>query len=181
MYTRNNFPNKRENEVVLMFLRRHWIVLAKLMVMSVAMCFMPVIIYFAILNYTTMWDSASFNGIFILLASAFYLFVLLFTFSNFIDYYLDVWIVTDMRVVNIEQRGLFARTISENDLAKVQDVTSDVKGLVATFLKYGDVFIQTAAEKERFVFKQVPNPDEIARKISNLAQGVQKKVGADLG
>lgn len=164
-----------------MFLRRHWIILLKLFLLSASMCFIPVIVYYSILNYFTWWDNVAFTGLFILLASAFYLFILLFTFSNFIDYYLDVWIVTNMRVINIEQRGLFARTISENDLAKIQDVTSDVKGLVATFLKYGDVFVQTAGEKERFLFKQVPNADEVARKISNLAQGVQKKEGADMG
>jgi hypothetical protein len=98
----------------------------------------------------------------------------MFSFANFIDYYLDVWIVTNERVINIEQKGLFSREVSEKELHKMQDITSDVDGFWATMLNYGDVYIQTAGEKERFVFKHIPFADEVARRISNLVSEYQK-------
>lgn len=174
MYSRHHFPNQKEGEHVLMFLRRHWISLFKILVMCGAMALLPTLIYWGGVNYTTIWDSSAFEAIFVLLTSAYYLFILLFTFTNFLDYYLDVWIVTNKRVINIEQKGLFSRVVSENELSRIQDVTSEIKGITGTFLKYGTVFVQTAAEKERFEFKQVPHADEVARKISNLAQNVQR-------
>ncbi len=79
-------------------------------------------------------------------------------FLMWIDYWLDVWIVTDQRVVNIEQKGLFSRHVSELHFHTVQDVTSKVQGLIPTLLNYGDVEVQTAAEKTRFLFRRVPDP-----------------------
>ncbi|MEK7203085.1 MAG: PH domain-containing protein, partial [Patescibacteria group bacterium] len=52
----------------------------------------------------------------------------------------------------------------------VQDITSEMKGIFGTFFNFGDVYIQTAGEKERFIFRQIPNPNEVVRKISNLAE-----------
>jgi hypothetical protein len=39
--------------------------------------------------------------------SAYYLFAWLFFFFSFIDYYLDVWIITSERIIDIQQNGFF--------------------------------------------------------------------------
>lgn len=92
----------------------------------------------------------------------------LFFFTEFIDYYLDVWIVTNDRIVNIEQQGLFSRTISELDLYQIQDVTSEVSGIVKSAFNFGNVHIQTAGNVQRFVFKSIPNPHEVRKHIVDL-------------
>jgi hypothetical protein len=89
-------------------------------------------------------------------------------FVVWIDYYLDVWIVTTKRIVNIEQVGLFNRQISELEHSKIQDVTSEVKGFLPTFFQYGYVYVQTAAEKARFTFKQIPDPVWVRNIIMQL-------------
>lgn len=111
----------------------------------------------------------------VLVLSIYYLFIWLFLYNQFIDYYLDVWVVTNKRVINIEQENLFARTISIKELYKLQDVTSEVEGIFPTFLKYGNVYIQTAGEKERFVFEQVPNASKIAERVIELVQKEKSK------
>ena len=174
MYSRQHFPNQKPNEHVLMFMRRHWIAVVKIIGTSLCLAAVPVFFYINVLNFTNMFDSETFSALMILLASAFYLFVILYTFSNFVDYYLDVWIVTNQRIINIEQHGLFARVVSEKDLGRMQDITSDVRGFLGTLLNYGNVHIQTAGETERFVFKQVPFADEAARRISNLVSEYRK-------
>jgi len=133
----------------------------------------PLVIYLSLAK-TELLQSEMYYAVFILLSSAYYLFIVLFTFTNFVDYYLDVWIVTNMRIINIEQKGLFSRVISEKDLDIMQDVTSDVSGFLSTLLEYGDVFIQTAAETERFIFKEVPFAQEVSRRISNLVSEYKK-------
>lgn len=157
-----------------MFLRRHWIAVLQIISVTLALAAIPVIFYIVMLNYTSFLDSELFSTLLTLLLSAFYLFVVLYAFSNFVDYYLDVWIVTNQRIINIEQHGLFARVISEKDLGRMQDITSAIEGFLPTLLNYGDVHIQTAGEKERFVFRQVPFADEVSRRISNLVTEYQK-------
>jgi len=106
--------------------------------------------------------------------SLYYLFTLLSYFHNFIDYHLDIWIVTDQRVISIEQNGLFNRVVSELNIGRIQDVTSEMKGKVQTFLHYGQVHIQTAGEAERFVFEEVPQPDKVAQVILQVHDRVAK-------
>lgn len=77
------------------------------------------------------------------------------------DFFLDVWVLTDQRVIAIEQRGLFARTVSEFDLSRIQDVTIEVHGIIPTMFNYGDLVARTASEQESFIFKQVGRPHEV--------------------
>ena len=106
----------------------------------------------------------------ILLVSAYYLMLWLFFITRFIDHHLDIYLVTTHRVLDVAQKGMFSRTVSELDLSRVQDVTSEVKGMLRTILNYGDVFIQTASEKERFVFEEVAHPDDIRKRILELVE-----------
>ena len=113
--------------------------------------------------------------ILILGMSIYYLFTILFFFHSFVDFYLDVWIITNKRIINIEQMGLFARIISEQKLSRVQDVTSEVKGILETIFGFGHVFIQTAGEEQRFNFWQVPNAHDIAREIHEVVDKYKKE------
>ncbi len=174
MYSRRHFPNQKPNEHVLLFLRRHWIVVLKILFINTLLALIPIIFFIITLNYTTLFESDTVKALTTIIVSAYYLFVILYAFTNFVDYYLDVWMVTNQRVINIEQKGLFSRVVSEKDLGRMQDITSDVDGFWATVLKFGNVHIQTAGEKERFVFKQVPFADEVSRRISNLVSEYQK-------
>jgi len=84
-------------------------------------------------------------------------------FMEWIDYYLDVWIVTTDRVLDIELLGFFRREVSEFKLSRVQDVTVNIHGFLATTINYGDVHIQTAGALRQFIFRQIPNPHEVRR------------------
>lgn len=106
----------------------------------------------------------------ILLGSAYLLLVTVFFHALFVDYYLDIWIVTNDRIVDIQQSGLFKRTVAELDLKQVQDVTSQTIGIFGTFFNYGTVGIQTAGAKQKFDFQNVANPHEIRGELLKLAE-----------
>ena len=61
---------------------------------------------------------------------------------------------------------------------RIQNATSEVHGIISTFLDYGDVYIQTAGTKQRSVFKKVPHPAETRKKILILVKEIKhfKKV-----
>jgi hypothetical protein len=104
----------------------------------------------------------------------YYLAIWEFFFTEFVSYYLDLWIITNDRLIGIEQEALFARTVAELDLYKIQDITSEVKGIFPTIFNFGNVFIQTAAEEGRFHLKNVPDPHNLRRKIMDLAEEDRK-------
>ena len=104
------------------------------------------------------------------LLNTFLLFIWLYAFLVWVDYYFDVWIITSQRIVNIEQKGLFNREVSELQFSRIQDVTSVVDGFIPTILNFGDVYVQTAAEEERFVFRQIPDPYTIKDMVMQLSR-----------
>jgi len=108
------------------------------------------------------------------LGSIYYLGIWLFFFSTVLDYYLDIWVLTNDRLIAVEQEGLFSRTISEMDLWLVQDVTSEIKGIGATIFSYGKLSVQTAGKEERFHFEDCHNPNAIRQKILALAEEDRK-------
>ena len=101
-------------------------------------------------------------------------------FYEWTDYYLDVWIITNERIINIEQQGLFSRIISEQRLFRIQDVTSEVTGVLPTIFKYGNVYVQTAAEKERFSFEQIPDPNGVRDIIIKLAEVDRERMAKEI-
>jgi uncharacterized membrane protein YdbT with pleckstrin-like domain len=109
------------------------------------------------------------------------LFVWNFFFILWLDYYLDAWIVTNERIINIEQRGFFNREISELKLTKIQDVTSEIIGVIPTLLDYGNIYVQTAGEKERFAFCQIPHPNRVKNIIVQLQEKEEKEEEKELG
>lgn len=115
-----------------------------------------------------------------LLMAIYYLGIWIFFFSQFTDYYLDINIVTNDRIIDINQKGLFGRSIAELDLTRVQDVHSEIKGIIPTLLSYGSVEIQTAANEENFHFEQVPHPHKVRQRILELAALDRKREAREI-
>ena len=182
MINLRKLPNQQRGEKTHLFLRRHWITVIGILLQLIVLLSLPIII--GILLYAGGFPILSSNfwtPFFAVLASTYLLLVLLIIMTEFTDYYLDTWIVTSERIMNIEHHGLFSRIISEMHLNLVQDVTSETHGVLAFFLSYGDVHIQTAGERQRFVFKSVDNPDDVKRRIVKLVQDDKRRHGNAAG
>lgn len=162
-----HFPSQRPNEHVLLLLRRHWTVLAKhIFRLVVSLIVPPVVLSFLYIYVGFELDPTAVLYVFMVLAlSLYYLFAFLAYFHDFVDYHLDVWIVTDQRVVSVEQSGLFKRVTSELNILQIQDVTSEISGKIQTFLDFGHVYIQTAGSEARFTFEEVHHPSEVSKVI----------------
>lgn len=90
--------------------------------------------------------------------------------ENFLSWFFNVYIVTNERVVDIDFHNFLYREISDADLDKIQDITIKGSGLGAAIFHYGDILIQTAAEKEEFEFLAVPQPEIVSRVIRELIE-----------
>ena len=98
----------------------------------------------------------------------------LFFFVRFIDYYLDLWIITNDRIVDIEQHNLFSRSVTELDLFRIQDVTADMHGFFATIFNYGNVLVKTASSNTHIIFYNVSQPNRIREHLIHLSEEDRK-------
>ncbi|HOX60517.1 MAG TPA: PH domain-containing protein [Candidatus Magasanikbacteria bacterium] len=166
---------QKDYEKVLFVLRRHPITFVPQIILFIILLSVPFVMYFLFQNlYTNFFNNTILEPISVLVASAYYLGVLLFFYGQFIDFYLDLWIVTNDRVVDIEQKGLFARTISEVDLYRIQDVTTEIHGFIGTIFNYGDVIIKTASNNSEVVFIDVADPNFLRHKLIEMSQEDRK-------
>lgn len=179
-FGRYHFQGQHENEQILQVIHRHWFNITVQLGVSLLLSFFLLgSISFLPLLFpeAAALQNASF---FAFIQSTILLFMWIYGFLAWIDYYFDVWIVTNERIVNIEQRGLFTRHISELRFSRIQDVTASVSGLVSTILNFGDVAVQTAAEEERFVFRQVADPFAVKDRIMTLSRQSAKEDMRDI-
>lgn len=79
----------------------------------------------------------------------------------FTRYFLNAWVLTNQRIVNIKQRRYFYREVSSLFLSRVQDVTSNVSGVLSSLLGIGDIKVQSAAEDIEFVMHGIPHPEQM--------------------
>jgi uncharacterized membrane protein YdbT with pleckstrin-like domain len=171
MISPRHLPRQAPGERIEIFLKRHWFIFVAKVLFHLVLFVLPLIFYY----YTSedlyvRYISEISKAIFILAVSVYYLSIWLFFSASFINDFLDYWIVTNNRIININQKGLFARTVGELKLARIQDVTSEVQGFIPTFLHYGNIYIQTAGTRQRFIFKQVPNATQVAQDILHLVE-----------
>lgn len=173
----DHLPNQRPNEHVVLFLRRHWFALLTIITAFLLLTIIPLFIGWYFFEILESWLAHPLLGpLLVIVGSMYLLSIWLFAFIEFTDYYLDTWIVTNERIINIEQQGLFHRTASELDLAAVQDTTAEIRGIVQTLFTYGQVYVQTAGEKGRFHFKNIDNPEQVKEVIARLVEEDKRRL-----
>lgn len=164
------FPGQELNEKIILLIRKHWWIIFKLFLAYFILALIPLVLKGLMQNYTSLLAGGILTLVLNLLGSIYYFFIITLFFRSWIDYYLDLGIITNERIVDIEQNGLFARSISAQKLYRVQDVTAEVKGFLPTLFHYGDIHIQTAGTEEHFILYQVPHPYETVKKILDLVK-----------
>ena len=81
--------------------------------------------------------------------------------SAFTRYFLNAWVLTNQRIVDIKQRSYFSREVSSLFLSRVQDVTTDVRGILPSLLGIGDITVQSAGAVDEFHMHGIPRPEQM--------------------
>ena len=157
-----NFETRESEEKIILFLRKHLVTNIPWIITTIIMLLTPIFI----LN-TTVLDStpSNFRFIFILI---WYLITTAYFLESFLTWFLNVYIVTDERIIDIDFYNLIYKEVSDANIDKIQDVTYKMGGVVRTLFNYGDVLIQTASEVPNFDFLAVPHPDKIVKVLQDL-------------
>ncbi len=96
------------------------------------------------------------------------------------DWRNDALILTDQRLVYIEQQILISQTQHETELSRVQNVRSVVRGLVATVLHYGTIEVETAARGSDIIFGPIPQPQKAQNEIMAQVRVIKAASSAEL-
>jgi CRP-like cAMP-binding protein len=87
---------------------------------------------------------------------------------NWYDWSNDYYVITNKRVTHMERVALISTRRTEARLEKLQDVSVVIPGILAHFLGFGDVILQTAGATGQVVFQCLPNPDRVRERIFEM-------------
>lgn len=160
----------RENESLKMTLHRHWIIL----IFHFFYLIILVIISSVLLNFQDSIMSLIGGWLYWWMMSLFWIVFLTFMFLDWINDELDLFIVTDSRIIWIDQQSALSRVVSECSLDRVQEVNAQVSGIWQTLFNFWDVHIHTASEHSNMIVRYAPDPVENARRINNIIQEYRK-------
>lgn len=164
-------------ETIVKQVRKHWFILFIQTIGIVIMGIIPIPLVFIGLmgaetlpNLTLSIDELYGPAAFFLAAWCLVLWMTLF--GIWTDYYLDNWIVTTKRVIAIDQQGFFKRKVASFRLERLQNVTIDVHGIIATLLNFGNITAETAGNTEAFIIRGIPDPRGVKALIQEHADEV---------
>ena len=167
------FPGQNEDEKIYIAVREHPV----LLFIKILVWLIFVVILFAFRTYGPTALPMLFEGtagsVVSVLEQLYIIFLGLSLFIIFTLYYLNMHIVTEMRIVDVDQIGLFKHTVSTLNIAQIEDVTSDTTGILGTIFDFGTIYIQTAGARERFEMGNVPHPGALSKIIIDLFEKYQ--------
>jgi uncharacterized membrane protein YdbT with pleckstrin-like domain len=161
-----DFVGQRDGERLLFVFRRHMVAMRKgfyMLLIPVVVSSLPPLIW-------------SYNlELFLLPIAGFAIGIILFLY-HFILWYFTIYIVTDQRIRQVTQRGLFGKDVIELRLSKIQNISYNIPGLSGEMFKYGTIIIQTFVGD--LVIHNVEHPEEIYNKLQDAVNNViENKVG----
>lgn len=152
-----------KNEKLIKKVRKHWFILFKQVVVLIFIFILPFVLYLflKVSNIAEDYEQLSFifsPALFLFVSASWSLLIWMKLASVWTDYYLDMWMITNKRVIDVEQKGFFHREISTMRMEQVQDVTIEIKGVIGTLFDFGDIHVQSAGESREFTIHGIPAP-----------------------
>jgi membrane protease YdiL (CAAX protease family) len=155
------------DENVLKTVRKHWFVIVTELAITLILLLAPFFILFIIALFPSqllLIDTSlgEYTGLIAFFLSGWSLLTLMVGFATWTHYYLDVWIITDRRIILIDQVGFFNRNVSIFRLERLQDIEFYIKGVIPTILNFGTLRAQTASAFEsNFKTSGLPDPRDL--------------------
>lgn len=133
MKKQNTFEGQHDDEEVLFVFRRHPIVMRKGLIavlIGVLVGCIPVLIWPLKTGYLLFMLAGGAAGGVVL-------------FYEWIGWFFSMCILTDQRLIQIIQKGLFNRSVVDIGINKIQSINYQIAGVTQTVLGFGTILVQT--------------------------------------
>lgn len=151
--------NQAEDEHILKIWRRHRITLIQPTLRVLSFVLIPILI--VIFSGLSMFSSPLLFAMFLVIVGI----VVTYAAYEWATWYGDVYVLTNYRIVDVDQTGFFDRKFAEASISRIQDVSYRVQGIWQTFFDFGTVTVQTAGSLDNIVFSEIGDPAQQTKYI----------------
>jgi hypothetical protein len=160
------------DERVLTTVRKHWFVISIDILVIILFGLLPVVLLLATSQLPNIFGLTALifsHPPVLVFFMAFWLFLSTIAATTaWTHHFLDLWVITDRRVIVIEQIHFFNRRVSNFRLERLQDIKVSVNGFIPTMLNFGTLRAQTASATEsNFESSGLPAPRELQSLMQN--------------
>ena len=158
------FDDQFDDEEVLFVFRKHPIVMRKGLIYGMSAWLIGPV-YSIILTYTKPDTPPSLTFFFSSLVGSIVIGSLIFA-PSYMSWFFSVFVITNQRLIQITQKGLFHRSVVDMGLGQIQMVNYEIAGLQETMLGFGTIMMQTFVGD--LVIHDVHHPAKIQKKIIGI-------------
>jgi len=155
------FDTQEEGEKVYLLLRSHPFTQIGWFLSSILFLVILFISNFFLPNFL------NFGQIFII-DLFFFIIICSYIWFNILNWYFNVGIVTNKRVIDVDFYAVLYKEITNAQLGKIEDTTVKSGGYLESFFDFGSIFVQTAGSEENVEFLNVPHPSDAVQMINKL-------------
>jgi uncharacterized membrane protein YdbT with pleckstrin-like domain len=165
----------QSDENIIIYIRKHWLRFVIQLFPIAVLAMLPIVFPGAATFFLPIYLTQIQNAIWALYFM--WLIVLwVWAFEMWTEYYLDMWVLTNKKIVSADQRSLFNRHMSTLELEKIQDITVEVDGFIETMLEYGTLRVQTAGEMREFVMDDAAHAEKCKQLILDAQANVREDI-----
>ncbi len=172
--TNYRFEGQDPDEKILLLLRAHPITNLSWIIPATILFFTPFFLPGAVLFFNiNLSQIPPLYGIVFLIIN--YLLTLIIVFEGFLNWYFNVYIVTDKNIIDVDFHSILFKNIDVAPLRNIEDTSSSMGGILNAIFHYGNVFIQTAGTSRNIDFHAVPRPHHVADFILDQTHKIHGK------
>src|SRR3989339_359212 len=155
------FDTQEDGEKIYLLLRSHPFTQLRWVLAS--------ILFFILFFVFNFFPQSFFNLGQILIINLFFIvFILSYIWFNILNWYFNVGIITNKRVIDIDFYAVLYKEITNAQLGRIEDTTVKSGGYIEAFFDYGSIFVQTAGTEANVEFINVPHPSDAVQIINKL-------------
>lgn len=154
----------KPDEKILMVVRQTPIAFANSILIGMFLFLLPFFLFFPLFSRGK-WGVAGF--IFLICVA------IVFTGYRLIDWYFNCGVITNMRVIDVDQKGLTNRVVSEVPYFKIDDVSYHIKGPKQMVFKYGNVVVAIRGYRSSVTLRNVARPALVQELILEIEREVR--------
>lgn len=87
--------------------------------------------------------------------------ILIYAVGKYLLWLVNVYVLTDKRLISFEYKSLFNKSVLETPLDRILNVSFTSKGVMASLMNFGDVFVQVQGLPEPMVLKKVKDAGKV--------------------
>ena len=137
------------DEKIVFQVRKHWFILFSHLFALVVAAFIPLVVFltFTLVPVFDTVQVSLFEGAgsaFVAFYAAWLLLIWMGIFGVWTNYYLDIWTLTNKRLIVVDQLSLFHRHTGSFRLERLQNMNVEYHGIIETLLDFGTLEADTA-------------------------------------